>query len=496
MIRITHVNASFVRLIGDWDDKKTISDYFTKPAYQYWFHPKYKTGEWDGKIRFFNLSSGHLALGLLSKLSECCDKHKIEVEIDDTLFDIIEDEDIDEALFNKSLKFLNPAYNPKDEKYIYQYNSALESLKVKRGTLEHCTGSGKTLLLWLIINFIVRTTKKSKVLIVVPTTGLIKQFFNDFVDYGFDYEHLGVYSGKTKDTDKKITIGTWQSLHKNKKFLKDITHMFGDEAHGQKAMVTKSLTEACINADFRIACTGSLPDEECDRLTIEGSFGPVISTVKSKELIDSGVLSPISVKQLNLHYPPIALTYLNNVKNDETNKNRKYKAEKKVLQNYGGRKNLVRKLIKLHKNENILLLFDEKAFGKVNKEYLEEKFPDRIIYYVDGDIDVDVREEIRLKTNEQDNVLIIASLGTFSTGININKLHSIIFLWVGKSSIRLKQSIGRGLRLHESKDKIVIYDIVDQLKYSKKHAIERIKIYMKEQFPVKIYDIEYKEKKK
>ena len=481
MIDIRKYNASFIKITGDFDDKIEISDFFTENAPKFWFSPKYKMGIWDGKIRFFNKATGLLPFGLIGKLMVCLQRYDIQASISPQLKKEIQN-------FENIPKFEELAFKGVDhnvyEKRDYQINGALEALKHKRGVLEHATGAGKTLTIFLIINYLLNLQKLSniKIVIVVPTKGLIKQFYSDFVDYGMNPDLMGVYYGDVKDCSKTITIGTWQSLHKNKKFLRSVTCFFGDEAHGDKAVVVKELTENCVKADLRIGCTGSLPDEPCDRVTIEGVFGPVIDTIKSTKLIhEDKVLSEILIKHIQLFYPKKITSYL---------RGKDYKTEKKILQAYPKRKHIVKKIIEKNaKGENMLLLFDEKAFGKSYLEFLRLEFPDKIFYYVDGDIDVDTREEIRLKANEQSDVIILASLGTFSTGINLPKIHYIIFLWAGKSSIRVKQSIGRGLRKHHTKGKLILYDIADQLKYSKKHAIERLKIYMREQFPVQILSV-------
>jgi superfamily II DNA or RNA helicase len=86
----------------------------------------------------------------------------------------------------------------------------------------------------------------------------------------------------------------------------------------------------------------------------------------------------------------------------------------------------------------------------------------------------------------------------FSTGVNIRRLHNIVFASPSKSKIRNLQSIGRGLRLGEDKDKATLYDISDDLRignytnYTMKHYAERVRIYHAEKFKISTYKVEIK----
>jgi superfamily II DNA or RNA helicase len=254
----------------------------------------------------------------------------------------------------------------------------------------------------------------------------------------------------------------------------------------------KALLEKCSNANFRIGLSGSQHDNECDRLTVEGNFGPILSVVSASELMDKGFISNVDVYQIMLEYPEVVRKHLREYKKSEGGM-KAYVEEKKAIQFSDRRRSLVQKLIEKRGNkENILLLFDELEFGESTFNELQLKFPDRKCYYIAGDVKADVREEIRVNVNEEEGAIVVASLGTFSTGINLPKIHSLIFLFVGKSKIRLQQSVGRILRLHVSKDKARVFDIVDMLPYSKGHGMIRLQFYLQEGFPVQTYEIKNK----
>jgi len=124
----------------------------------------------------------------------------------------------------------------------------------------------------------------------------------------------------------------------------------------------------------------------------------------------------------------------------------------------------------------------------------------RKVFYVHGGIDAEQREHVREITEKENNAIIVASYGTFSTGINIKNLHNVIFASPSKSRIRNLQSIGRVLRKGDNKNQAVLYDIADDIthksrkNYTLNHLVERIKIYNQEKFNYEIVPVSLKEK--
>ena len=116
-----------------------------------------------------------------------------------------------------------------------------------------------------------------------------------------------------------------------------------------------------------------------------------------------------------------------------------------------------------------------------------------------GEVDTNDREAIRQIVETQKNAIIVASLGTFSTGINIRNLHNIVFASPSKSQVKVLQSIGRGLRNSDDGSTTQLYDIADDLhwksrkNYTLLHSAERVKIYARESFKHKIYEVELKQ---
>ena len=149
---------------------------------------------------------------------------------------------------------------------------------------------------------------------------------------------------------------------------------------------------------------------------------------------------------------------------------------------------------------NSLVLFHKIAYGEKIYQKLRE-ITDKKIYYVDGSVNVDIREEFKSRMEKNDDVIIVASYGTFSTGISIKNIHNIFFTESFKSEVIIRQSIGRGLRKHILKNVVKIYDFIDDIRYkiedhdwmnyTYRHGMERRKIYKEEKFPYEIQSIKF-----
>ena len=179
-------------------------------------------------------------------------------------------------------------------------------------------------------------------------------------------------------------------------------------------------------------------------------------------------------------------------------KDKTYQEEMDYLVSNEKRNKYIRNLA-LSLSGNTLLLFQYvEKHGEVLKELIDEKGENRKIFYIHGGVETDEREQVRAITEKSDNAIIVASFGTFSTGINIRNLHNIIFASPSKSRIRNLQSIGRGLRLKDDKSTATLYDIADDLSYNEKenytlaHFRERINIYNEEDFEYEIHNVELK----
>lgn len=370
----------------------------------------------------------------------------------------------------------------------YQLDGITTALNKRRCVLLASTGSGKSLIQYALIRFYEKMLPEDKkLLIIVPTTSLVYQMFTDFGDYSkqdesWDAEeqcHI-IMAGKEKDTDKRIIISTWQSLvNLPKKYFHQFGFINADECHLAQAKSIKKIVESATNCKYRYGTTGTMKDAKTHYLTIEGLLGPQITVAKTKELIEQNYLSNMRINMVSIQYP------------EKTRKNlfkTKYQEEIEFIESHDKRTETISKMGD-YLSSNTLFLFSRKHHGKAMFESLKKREKPDEIYYVDGSVSAEKREAIRAACEQPNKtVYVVASYQVFAVGINIKNLHNIVLASSTKSPVRLLQSIGRGLRLHDSKKECVIYDFADDLRYkswtnySMQHAKERELIYMKENF--------------
>lgn len=485
-VHLELLNSVHVRVRAEPSILMELSDNFTYFAPNYRFNPRFKNKVWDGKIRLVNTLTGVCYAGLAKRIKKFCDSRDYSISFDD---DLIHD-NVSEHELREFIKTLGiPAkYEVRD----YQFNSILKCIRSRRRTLLSPTSSGKSLMIYIITQWY----HKHKSLVIVPTIGLVSQMESDFRDYGYTGKIHTSIGGllKSENIDADVVITTWQSLNNGKtKMLKTWYHqfgcVFGDEAHGAKATSLIQILSSLEHCKYRFGTTGTLDDQPLNEATIEGLFGPKYSAVTTKELMDKGYVSKLKIKCIVLKYPEEICKDL---------KGKTYNEEIDFLVNSTGRNKYIKNLA-LSLSGNKLVFFRIIDHGKKLNELISVDSPDNV-FYIDGSVSGDVRERIRHAIEDEENATLIASLGTTSTGVSINRLHHMIAASPSKSKIKVLQSIGRMLRLHEEKQEhgAILYDIVDDLSYKShqnftlKHFVERVKIYDKEQFDYTIYNVRIK----
>ena len=487
-IIIVNENEAFVRIICEDGIAYELREAFTFQVPGYQFTPQYKARLWDGKIRLFDVRSKQLYRGLVPYVAKFCEERNYDWEYENEAYD----EEFSLAEANEFVEKLRPKHAPRD----YQLDAFVHAIRTRRSLLLSPTASGKSLIIYLLARFLSHRGLK-KGLIIVPTVSLVEQLTSDFKDYsetnGWDVNtniHK-IYQGQEKDTDKFLTISTWQSIYKMpKQWFAQFDFVIGDEAHQFKAKSLIDIMTGLTNAKYRIGTTGTLDGTKTHKLVLEGLFGSVRKVITTKELMDAKHLAEFQIKCLLLRHSESIC---------QAAKNFTYQQEIEYLVLNEGRNKFISNLaISLDGNTLVLYQYVDKH-GRILQKLISEKVgSDRKVFFVSGDTDVDIREEIRKIVESETNAIIVASFGTFSTGINIRNLHNIIFASPSKSRIRNLQSIGRGLRKSDTKDSAQLFDIADDMRYKKhenytlKHFAERIKIYNEEKFAFKVYKIELK----
>ena len=478
-MKISKINEVYLELEVDEDVSRELCDYFTFEVPGAKFMPQYRNRMWDGKIRLFSPRNNRIYVGLLPYIKEYCSKKSIEYIIEKGV-------ENDRNVLRESVRDFAESLRPKSRgKPIqfrdYQIDAIWYAIQSNRCLLLSPTASGKSLVIYTLVRYY--HLMKLKTLILVPTTSLVEQMYSDFIDYGWEDKHMHkVYAGMDKGSKKPVVISTWQSLYKlHRKYFEQYGCIIGDEAHLFKA---KSLTDIMVRSGdckYRFGLTGTLDGTQTHRLVLEGLFGEVKKIISTKELIDRGTLAELNIDCIVLKHTE-----------EECKRVRRYTyaEELNYLVSHPKRNKFIEKLCKTIKGNTLVL------FQLVEKHgvplYNEIKTLDKKVFFVYGGTTAETREKIRGIVEKEKNSLIIASYGTFSTGINIRNINNVVFASPSKSRVRVLQSIGRGLRQTEDKSAVKLFDVSDNLSYKSRlnftyrHFTERLNIYKEEQFKYEI----------
>lgn len=444
--------------------------------------PAYKSRMWDGHIYLFNALTGLIYLGLHKYIEEFCRARSYEFEAGSEFssfqFSLKEAEE-----FVEKLKL---PFKPHE----HQMEAFVHAVRERRGLLISPTASGKSLIIYMIMAFYMACLEKARVLIIVPTVSLVSQLTTDFKSYGFSAYDAAIHkitAGEEKYTKKPITISTWQSIYKMpKKYFDQFDVVIGDEAHLFKAKSLTSILSKMTQCEFRFGLTGTLDGTETHKLVLEGLFGAVRKVISTDELMAKKLVAELNIKCIVLKYNDIDCMSVTKLD---------YQNEMKWLVGHEKRNKFIRNLTSSLKGNTLVLFQLVEKHGKPLYETLKKENPDRKIFYVYGGVSGDEREEIRKIIESESNAIIVASYGTFSTGINIKNLHNVIFSSPYKSQVKVLQSIGRALRISAQKAEATLFDISDDLTWKSDknttllHFMERLKIYNKERFKYKLYKV-------
>ena len=482
---ISKSNEVFLKISTEPHIEYELRDHFKFEVPNAKFMPQYRGRNWNGEIHLFDMRSKQIYIGLLDKVVSFCKQYGYSYSFQDNKFYGLpyeENEHISEEGVKDYMHSIC-AHTPRK----YQIEGVYGALKHNRKLLISPTASGKSLMIYSLVRYYV--DKGQKILLVVPTTSLVEQMYKDFLDYGWNadsYCHR-IYSGREKTNDAPVTITTWQSIYKlDRSFFEDFNVVIGDEAHLFKSKSLISIMTKLHHAKYRFGFTGTLDGTQTHKWVLEGLFGPSYKVTRTSELMQQGHLSKLDINCLVLKHTP---------RKFET-----YNDEIEYLISHSQRNKFITNLT-LDLKGNTLVLFSrvaahgEPLFEMINKF----KGGDRKVFFVHGGVDTEDREQVREITERESNAIIVASYGTFSTGINIKNLHNVIFASPSKSRVRNLQSIGRVLRKGKNKTKAILYDIGDDCthnsrkNYTLNHLIERIKIYNEENFNYDIVTINLKD---
>ena len=478
---ISKKNEVYVRVETEPNIARELSDFFTFEVPGARFMPSYKKRIWDGKIRLYNQMNGEVYLGLIPYIREFAKLNDIDIEYKG-------DVNATQSSFTHGvckgfIRNIKPKSNGKSiELRDYQTDAVVHAIRNNRSLLLSPTASGKSLIIYLLS----RWYESNRILILVPTTSLVEQMYTDFLDYGYlESKMQKIYQGYTKDISSEVTISTWQSLYKMpRKFFEQFGCILGDEVHLFKAKSLTNIMNKMHMTKYRHGFTGTLDGTQTHRLILEGLFGSVNKVTSTKELMEKKTLAKLKIKCIVLQYPDADCKFM---------KDQNYQDEVDLIVRDERRNKFILNLT-THLKGNTLVLFQfVEKHGAVLYDMMKDL--NRKVFYVHGGTDTQTREEIREITENEKNAIIVASYGTFSTGINIRNLHNVVFSSPSKSRIRVLQSIGRGLRTTNDKTGATLIDIADDFTWKSKqnftlrHFMERINIYNEEEFDYTIKNL-------
>lgn len=367
----------------------------------------------------------------------------------------------------------------------YQKDIVEECLACGRGTIVLATAGGKTLVMASLIASVFNFNDKLKCLLIVPDRGLAEQTFNDFIQYKVPFS-VSKWTGDDKlnlTTNVIIAnLGILQSKNSNLSWLENIDLLLVDEVHKiRKGNEVNKLINV-VKSNYKFGFTGTLPEDKEDQWNIIGKIGPIIYEKNSYELRTENYVTNAKVQMLNLFYN-------NAPKRQGTSFNPTdfYKKELDFIIENNFRNNLIAKLVGKLDN-NSLILVDFIKHGEILESVLKQNCSNKKIFFIRGEVEIEEREKIKTLMENTNDVVVVAISKIFSTGINVKNLHYIVFAGGGKAKIKTVQSIGRGLRLHINKDKLIIFDISDQLYYGIQHTNKRKQIYEKEKISYQARD--------
>lgn len=502
-VTISKVDENLIHVDADRGILMELSERFSFFADGYKFHPKVRAKVWDGKIRLFDSRSQTMPAGLFKELIDHCKENDYEPHFDYLEFS---EEELSLAEGRAFVESVASRSTIEDfEVRDYQIETFVNCVRDRRNLSLSPTSSGKSWIIYLLA-FYYRARHKYRTLVIVNSTGSVTQLPQDFIEYGENPENIHIiYAGKDKFSDAPIVISTWQSLQKvGADFFEQFDVIIGDEAHQYEAKSFINIMDKAPHVRYRFGFTGTIKDSKVNKLVLEGRFGRVRQIITTRELIDQGYAADIEIKCIVFQYDPKVKKEFrkrleDKIKSNKTKKkNVAYDEEMDFLVSMEARNKFITNLAGSLKGNTLVFFNLVDRHGKILYNKIKEAFPDKEVFFVAGEVDGDIRNDIRAELEKKDNCIAVVSFGTFQTSISIKNIHNMIFASPFKGKIRNLQSIGRGLRKSKTKSKVELFDISDNLgigswkNYTIKHFAERIKTYASEKFDYNIYNVELK----
>ena len=481
-----------------------------------------KTSPWAPTSRTFINEYGMIPIGCWLIFMEICKEYNFSLNLTDKLKTYLNSFSLDYETFKKYVDDLfEGAENDKGEAfkpYDYQIEAAYQLAKYRSCCGEISTSGGKTLITFILFKYLMDVEGMKDFLYIVPSVDLATQSaerYEEYESYLKKHSHswtTGILKGGLKKKEIEaannctILFGTFQSLcRKDADFFSRFTVHIGDECHhftGSESL--KNILNKCSNLKFSFGVTGTFPKKgSYGSVMLQSLLGPIVHIFSAHQLIHKEKKgTPIYIVFEIMDYADVEhkeLLYVMRMKADPNNpragaKNLK-EEEKYITNSYSRKKYICDLAIKTKQNTLIIFADIQGGYGKEIYEYINHN-SSKNVYYIDGNTPNENREYYKqqMKNDEDGNTIIVASKGVFGEGIDIPNIYNIFLIETSKSERIVRQICGRGLRLSEGKDKVIVFDFVDDLRYSTsgqkrdnyiwKHYKERKKIYKEQGFPI------------
>lgn len=491
------VNETYIRIASDEQCiLKELGEYFSFYAEGYNYSPKFRAKIWDGKIRLVNLKTMTTLVGLVPAIAKFCAERNYQLIDQTEQYNKFVPDDL--SNFDQWVQSLKLPFEPRD----YQLQTAKYGLQVGRSLMLSSTGSGKSMMIYLLVRWMLEHDRK--VCLIVPSTSLVEQMHSDFKNYAskdktFDVdERVHKLYAKIKTTDPyndQCIITTWQSIKNYDKTLYETWDcVIVDEAHGCKANVIDGILKGAVNAKYRFGLTGTLTGMVCHEYQITGLLGSVYQATTTKDLQNKGYLSDCTIYMVDMKYPAAEAKKLWN----ETKLLKKTYLDEVDFVNHHVKRQLFIRNLACSLKGTTLILFRFREHGELLFNLIKEKVGDsRPVYHIDGTIDAQRREAIRQELKKPDsNAILVFSVATSSTGIDIKSIENLI-LSPSKSKVQTLQSIGRSLRLCEGKKGAKVFDLIDDLRTGKRRnflynlAQKRLEFYTEQGLDVQFKQVQF-----
>ena len=521
LIEAYYYNDVYFRCRAERSILSEMSEYFTFKSPKFYFNPRFRNKQWDGRIRLFKIMTGELYNGLYPNLLKFAEdrgykvKHIGKKPIQRLTHNPdISQEQVAQFIQDLNYRVVRDRKSVPLELYDYQKKAIYDAIALERQVFLSATNSGKSAIIYGMLRWFTQHTNR-RYLLVVPTTALVEQMYKDFSEYAagtgwqIDKNVQKIYEGHTKKLTHPIVVSTWQSIYKfDPEWFEPFGGGISDECHLAKADSLKGIFEKMKDCPVKIGLTGTLDNEKLHKLVLQGMFGPINTVVTTKELVDSKRAARPKIRFTILKYSDDDRKALKKLKAEEearakeTGKPSKaYKIESDFIINHPKRQKFIQQLALMQKKNTLLLFHFIEKHGVPMYENAKKAAPDRPIYYISGKVETDEREEIRHAIEDDENALLYASYKTLSTGTNIRKLANLVFTYPFEAKILNLQSIGRVIRLHESKKHVNVYDLVDDLTYKTKkgatknnymfkHFLQRLETFKAEGFDIEFITVD------